>query len=141
MATADSLTGYRDYEQIMIELAKVRAWAFEFAGEAVPVPALFNHATYAPAILAVAGAELAARQISCDLAFELTGEPNSLFGAKVFFVGARNGVGAQIMRIGTTAMVLEALPRNAAGIIQLDQLQYALGEEFAHYADQKKDAE
>lgn len=136
----DSLTSYRDYEQIMIRLANDRGWAFEFAGEAVPAQSVFNNSTYAPALLVAAGTELAAREIPCDLAFEIAGESNSLFGAKASFAGDRNSVQAQIMRISTTAMIVEALPRNG-NVIQLDHLQYVLGDDFAHYAAQGKEAE
>ncbi len=135
-----SLTRFRDYEQILIQLANKRGWEFEFAGESVPVQSVFNQATYAPALLAAAGAELAAREIPCDLAFELDGEPNSLFGAKISFPSERSSIQAQIMRIGTTAMIIDALPRNG-NMIQLDDLQYVLGDEFAHYISQSKDAD
>ncbi len=101
MNTGDNLTSYRDYEQIMIRLAKDRGWEFEFAGESVPAQSVFNPATYAPAFLVAAGAELAAREIPCDLAFEVAGEPNSLFGARASFPQTRNTVQAQIMRIST----------------------------------------
>lgn len=134
-----SLTRYRDYEQILIKLAHQREWEFEFAGESVPVQSVFNQATYAPALLAAAGAELQAREIPCDLAYELCGEPNSLFGAKVSFLPERSSIQAQIMRIGTTAMIIDALPRNG-NLIQLDHLQYVLGDEFAHFVHQGKEA-
>lgn len=140
MNTGDNLTSYRDYEQIMIRLAKDRGWEFEFAGESVPAQSVFNPATYAPALLVAAGAELAAREIPCDLAFEVAGEPNSLFGAKASFPQTRNTVQAQIMRISTTAMIVELLPRNG-NTIQLDPLQFVLGDEYAHYVSQGKEAD
>lgn len=140
MNTGDNLTSYRDFEQIMIRLAMDRGWEFEFAGESVPLQSVFNPATYAPALLVAAGAELAAREIPCDLAVEIAGEPNSLFGAKASFPVARSSVQVQIMRIGTTAMILESLPRNG-NVIQLDHLQYVLGDEFAHYVSQGKEAD
>jgi hypothetical protein len=120
MNTVPNLTSYRDYEQIMIQLAKERGWEFEFTGESVPLQSVFNHATYAPALLVAAGTELSAREIPCDLAFEIGGEPNSLFGAKVSFP--------------------ESLPRNG-NVIQLDHLQYVLGDEFAHYVSQAQEAD
>lgn len=138
--SGSSLTSYRDYEQILVKLANDRGWEFEFAGEPVPVQSVFNQATYAPALLAAANAELAAREIRCDLAFELGGEPNSLFGAKVSFPPERSSIQAQIMRIGTTAMIIDALPRNDE-VIQLDHLQYVLGDGFAHYIHQGKEAD
>lgn len=134
------LTRYCDYEQILIKLANDRDWEFEFAGEPVPVQSVFNQATYAPALLAAAGRELATRDIPCDLAFDLSGEPNSLFGAKISFPPERSSIQAQIMRISTTAMIIDALPRNG-NVIQLDHLQYVLGDEFAHYASQSKEAD
>lgn len=140
MNTGDNLTSYRDFEQIMIRLAKERGWEFEFAGESVPMQSVFNHATYAPALLVAAGAELAAREIACDLAVDVAGEPNSLFGAKATFPEARSTVQAQIMRIGATAMIVESLPRNG-NVIQLDHLQYVLGDEFAHHVGQGQEAE
>lgn len=140
MNTGDNLTSYRDFEQIMIRLAKDRGWEFKFAGESVPPQSVFNPATYAPALLVAAGAELAVREIPCDLAVEIAGEPNSLFGAKASFPVARSSVQAQIMRIGTTAMILESLPRNG-NVIQLDPLQYVLGDEFAHYVSLGKEAD
>lgn len=140
MNTDNNLTSYRDYEQIMIRLAKDRGWEFEFAGESVPPQSVFNQATYGPPLLVAAGTELAAREIPCDLAFEIGGEPNSLFGAKISFPSARSSVQAQIMRISTTAMILDALPRNG-NVIQLDHLQYVLGDEYAHYVTQGKEAD
>lgn len=139
MNTGDNLTSYRDFEQIMIWLAKRRGWEFEFVGESVPLQSVFNMSTYAPVLLVAAGAELVARGIGCDLAVKIAGEPNSLFGAKVSFPAERSNVQAQIMRIGTVAMVLESLPRNG-NVIQLGQLQYVLGEEFAHYVSQGREA-
>lgn len=47
----------------MIHLAGERGWAFKFGDESVPVEAVFNHSTYAPALLAAAETELAARRI------------------------------------------------------------------------------
>lgn len=140
MNTGDNLTSYRDYEQIMIQLAINRGWEFEFAGESIPMQSVFNQSTYAPALLVAAGAELAAREIPCDLAFDISGEANSLFGAKVSFPPERSDYQAQIMRIGATAMIFDALPRNG-NVIQLDRLQYVLGDEFAHYVSQSKEAE
>lgn len=140
MNTGDNLTSYRDYEQIMIRLVKDRGWEFEFAGESVPRQSVFNQATYGPPLLVAASTELAAREIPCDLAFEIGGEPNSLFGAKISFPTSRSSVQAQIMRISTTAMILDALPRNG-NVIQLDHLQYVLGDEFAHYVTQGKEAD
>lgn len=139
MNTGDILINYRDYEQIMIRLAKERGWEFEFAGESVPLQSVFNNATYAPPLLVAAGAELGAREIHCDLGYEIGGESNSLFGAKISFVQERSSVMAQIMRIAASAMLVEALPRNERSI-QLDPLQYVLGEEYAHFVSQGKDA-
>ena len=139
MNTGDILINYRDYEQIMIRLAKERGWEFEFAGEAVPLQSVFNHSTYAPPLLVAAGAELGAREIPCDLAYEIGGESNSLFGAKISFAAERSTVMAQIMRIAASAMLIEALPLNGR-TIQLDPLQYVLGEEYAHFVSQGKDA-
>lgn len=139
MDTGDILTKYRDYEQIMIRLAKERDWEFEFAGETVPTPSVFNHAIYAPALFVAAGAELEAREITCDLAYDLGGEANSLFGAKVSFREAGNTIVTQIMRIASTSTIIESLPRHGR-MIQLDPLQYVLGEEYAHFVGQGKDA-
>lgn len=133
------LTRYRDYEQILINLANIRGWEFSFADESIPVPSVFNSATYAPALLAAAGAELTAREIHCDLAYELNGEPNSLFGAKVSFPIERSSIQAQILRISTTAMIIDALPKQG-NVIQLDHLQYVLGDDFAHFVRQSKEA-
>lgn len=140
MNTGDILINYRDFEQIMIRLANERSWEFEFAGEAVPLPSVFNQATYAPPLLVAAGMELEAREIPCDLAYEIGGESNSLFGAKISFPVERSSVFAQIMRIGASAMIIEALPRNGRAI-QLDPLQYVLGEDYAHFVSQGKDAD
>jgi hypothetical protein len=140
MSTGGNLTGYRDYEQIMIRLAQGRDWEFEFAGDSVPAQSVFNHSTYGPALLVAAGAELAAREMPCDLGFEIGGEANSLFGAKAFFPQERSTFYAQIMRIGTTALIIEALPRNGH-TIQLDPLQYVLGDQFAHYVGHGQEAE
>lgn len=140
MITGDILLNYRDFEQIMIRLAGERGWEFEFAGESIPPQAVFNQATYAPPLLTAAHAELAAREIPCDLAFEISGESNSLFGAKISFPMERSSYVAQIMRIGATAMIIEALPRNG-NHVQLDHLQYVLGDEYAHYVSQGKDAD
>lgn len=151
MSTDNNLTRYRDYEQIMIRLAKDRGWEFEFAGESVPTQSVFNQATYGPALLVAAGTELAAREIPCDLAFEIGGEPNSLFGAKISFPPERSSFQAQIMRISTTAMIIDALREDSllryqdglqtTKAIQLDPLQYVLGDDFAHYVTQGKEAD
>lgn len=140
MNTGDILINYRDYEQIMIRLAKERDWEFEFVGETVPLQSVFNQATYGPSLLVAAGAELDAREIPCDLAYVIGGESNSLFGAKISFPLERSSVFAQIMRIGASAMIIEALPRNGR-VIQLDPLQYVLGEEYAHFVSQGKEAD
>jgi len=141
MITGESsgLVSYRDYEQIMINLAVERGWEFEFDGESVPVPAVFNQAVYAPALLIAADKELGMRNIRCDLGFEVGGEQNSFFGAKVTFMVEKSNYLSQIMRIGTTAMIIESLPRNG-NTIQLDALQFVLGEEFSHFVA-SKDAE
>jgi len=138
MITGESsgLVGYRDYEQIMINLAMERGWEFEFDGESVPAPAVFNQTVYAPALLVAANKELEMRSISCDLGFEVGGEQNSLFGAKITFPAASNNYLSQIMRIGTTAMIIESLPRNG-NTIQLDALQYILGEEYSNFVAPK----
>ena len=85
MVKASSRIEYSDFEHIMIHLAGERGWTFKFGDESVPVEAVFNHSTYAPALLAAAETELAARRIGGDLAFALEGEGNSLFGARVRF--------------------------------------------------------
>ncbi len=145
MQMGNNFLGYRDFEQIMIQLVKERGWEFEFSGEPVPVQAVFNHATYAPALLAAAQAELMARDIPCDLAFELAGEPVSLFGARVFFLPGRSTFDAQVMRIGTVSMILDSLFQDAVrqqkGVIQLDSLQYVLGDQYAQYVRQGKESE
>lgn len=63
MVKASSRIEYSDFEHIMIHLAGERGWAFKFGDESVPVEAVFNHSTYAPALLAAAETELAARRI------------------------------------------------------------------------------
>lgn len=95
---------------------------FEFEGSPVHVDAVFLDATYAPAILAVADAERAQREIPWDLGVEFVAEPESLFGSRVVFVEERNGVAAQIFRLALTMLVVEALPRSGRAI-QLDRLQ------------------
>lgn len=140
MNTGDNLTSYRDFEQIMVRLASERNWSFEFAGEPIPSQAVFNPAAYAPALLTAANAELAARGIPLDLGIELCGESNSLFGARVAFSESGKTIQAQMMRIGTTALIIESLPK-PGNAIQLDPLQFMLGEEFAHNAAQVNEAD
>lgn len=120
----------------MIRLAAERGWEFEFEQETVPVESVFNHAVYAPALLVAADRDLGMRNMPCDLGFELSGEPNSLFGAKVSFTPEKNSYFSQIMRIGTTAMIIESLPRNG-NLIQLDLLQSVLGDDFANFVAPK----
>lgn len=126
------LTGHLDYEGIMIELAAERGWEFKFGDEVIPVQSVFNHATYLPALLTLASAELDARHIGCDLAFRLEGEANSLFGASLSFVDARNSTLAQIWRIAASAMAVESLPRHGS-YIDLEPLQYVLGDQYAAF--------
>lgn len=134
MVKANGRIDYSDFEHIMIHLAGERGWIFKFGDESVPVEAVFNHSTYAPALLAAAETELAARRIGGDLAFGLEGEGNSLFGARVRFVSERNTFLSQFWRIATTALIIESLPRSGNSIM-LDQLQYVLGDRFADYVE------
>lgn len=130
-AIDEKLTSYKDFEHIMIHLAAERGWQFKFAGEHVPSQNVFNRATYAPALLTAANAELQARGLPVDLGIRLEGETNSLFGAKVVFEAATSGVYSQIWRLATTAMIIESLPK-AGQYLELDPLQHVLGDAFAH---------
>jgi hypothetical protein len=126
------LTSFKDFEHIMIHLAAERGWQFKFAGEHVPAQNVFNRATYAPALLTAAKAELAARGVACDLGIRLEGEPNSLFGARVDFEDQVNGVYPQLWRLATAAMIVESLPK-VGQYVELDPLQFVLGDSFASY--------
>ncbi|MDR8877444.1 hypothetical protein [Burkholderia multivorans] len=117
----------------MIHLGRDRAWEFQFANEQVPLEAVFNSSMYAPALLAGAEAELKARHIPVDLGLALEGDPNSLFGAKVTASSDQdNGIAAQFWRVVAAAFLVESLPRNS-GRIMLDDLQFVLGDSFAHH--------
>ncbi|WP_176731501.1 hypothetical protein [Burkholderia cenocepacia] len=117
----------------MIHLGRERAWEFQFENEQVPLEAVFNPSMYAPALLAGAEAELKARHIPVDLGVALEGDSNSLFGAKVSALpGLDNGIAAQFWRVVAAAFLVESLPRHS-GRIMLDDLQYVLGDSFAHH--------
>jgi len=128
-AIDEKLTGYKDFEHIMIHLAAERGWQFKFAGEHVPTQNVFNRATYGPVLLTAANAELQARGLPVDLGLRLEGEANSLFGARVTFDSAA-GIYPQIWRIATTAMIVESLPKSGQ-YLELDPLQHVLGDAFA----------
>lgn len=130
MLIDNKLTGYPDFEGIMIQLADERGWQFKFDDELIPVQSVFNQAMYAPALLALAETELSARRIACDLAVRLDGESNSLFGAKASFDDERNSTLGQIWRLLASAMIVEALPKDG-NYISLDPLKYVLGDTYA----------
>ena len=132
MFTDKKLVGYNDFEHIMIHLAGERGWEFKFAGEHIPVQNVFNHSTYAPALLTAAQAELDTRQLPCDLSIRLEGENNSLFGARVSFDETRNSLTAQFWRLAATAMIVESLAKSG-NYIDLDPLQYVLGDSYAAF--------
>lgn len=133
MVKASSRIEYSDFEHIMIHLAGERGWAFKFGDESVPVEAVFNHSTYAPALLAAAETELAARRIGGP-GFRPGGRGQFLFGARVRLVSERNSFLSQFWRMATTALIIESLPRSGNSIM-LDQLQYVLGDRFADYVE------
>ena len=135
MLNDTKLTGFNDFEHIMIHLAGDRGWQFKFAGEHVPVQSVFNRSTYAPALLTAARVELEARHVPCDLAVRLEGERNSLFGARVVFDESANSLYSQIWRLAATAMIVESLAKDG-NYIELDPLQYVLGDGFASYVNQ-----
>lgn len=128
----NKLTSYTDFEGVMIHLANERGWEFKFADELIPVQSVFNHSTYAPALLTLANAEMEARHIPFSLGIRLEGEGNSLFGARVAFDEVRNSFLAQIWRMATTSMIVESLPKEGR-YIRLDPLQYVLGDSYAAY--------
>ncbi|CAG9169759.1 hypothetical protein [Cupriavidus pinatubonensis] len=132
MSIENKLTEYRDFEGIMLQLATERGWQFKFGDEVIPVQSVFNHAMYAPALLTLAGSELEARRVACDLAFRLDGESNSLFGARVAFEEERNSTLAQLWRLAASAMIVESLPKDG-NYISLDPLQFVLGDTFAAF--------
>ena len=116
----------------MRHLAYERGWEFRFGDSVVPVEAVFNAATYAPALLAAGSAELQARQIAFDLGIKLEGDPQSLFGARVVFDPSRNSPLAQMVRLVLSTMIIDSLPRSGSYIC-LDALQYMLSDEFSHF--------
>ncbi|KAG0166433.1 hypothetical protein DFQ30_007198 [Apophysomyces sp. BC1015] len=130
MLTDNKLTGYPDFEGIMMQLADERGWQFKFDDELIPVKSVFNQAMYAPALLALAETELSARRIACDLTIRLEGESNSLFGARASFDDERNSTLGQIWRLLASAMIVEALPKDG-NYISLEPLKYVLGDTFA----------
>lgn len=132
MATAIKRIEYTDFEHIMIRLSLGRGWSFKFGDDFVPIEAVFNHSTYAPALLSAAGTELAMRQIPGDLGFKLEGEANSLFGARVTLEPNTNSAISQFWRLATTVMIIESLPRSGNHIL-LDPLQYVLGDRYADF--------
>lgn len=134
MLTDNKLTGFADFEHIMINIANDRGWEFKFGEEFVPVQNVFNHSTYAPALLAAANSELETRHIAGDLAIEVKGESNSIFGARVLFDENRNSLLSQMWRLVTASMIVESLPKNG-NYIMLDQLQYVFGDRFAVFIE------
>jgi hypothetical protein len=130
---SEQLVTYADFEGIMNQLAIERDWEFKFADELISVESVFNHAMYAPALLAMARMELEARSVPCDLGLQLEGESQSLFGAKVRFDASDpNPILAQIWRLAGTSIAIEMLPRDGRYIV-LDPLQYVLGDSYAAY--------
>ncbi len=132
------LIGYRAWEQLMVLLADERGWEFTFAGEYVPVDAVFNASTYGPVLLTAVAQELQMRQIRADLGIVLHGDPESLFGARVEFDPAHNSLSAQMWRLHTVAALVEQLPRQGR-VYQLDPLPAVLPVAFRQHLHQDID--
>lgn len=131
------LTKYADFEGMMIHLAKEKGWQFSFSDEEIPLSVVFNRAMYAPPLLSATQQELDSRGVSVDLGFQLQGESTSLFGAKVVFHEAEQSILSQIWRLAAVSWMIESLPVVKARI-QLDPLQYVLGDRYAQFVTNAK---
>lgn len=115
-----------------MHLAAARNWGFTFNHEAIPLSVVFNSAMYAPPLLFAAQDELQRRRIPADLGLRLEGEANSLFGARAGFIDTDDQILAQFWRIAASVHILACLPQHQ-GNLQLDPLQFVLGDRFAEF--------
>ncbi|CAN7532861.1 hypothetical protein LJR168_003804 [Pseudoxanthomonas sp. LjRoot168] len=125
------LTGYADFESILIKTAEQEGWEFRDGDEAVGADAVFNYQTYGPALLRVAELELADRGITVsgfpyqdrgdvttveDLGLVYTSCHDALMGVEVSFIeeSASEKTLAykrMIYRLALSIAVLKSLPR------------------------------
>jgi hypothetical protein len=108
------LTGYGDFEGVMVEVAAEQGWTFCDGEEPVAAETVFNEETYGPAILKLASNELASRAIQAPLGVQFTEAPDSLLGMSASFNADQNTLLAATWRICLAAYVIEHLPRNGA---------------------------
>lgn len=113
----------------MLQLAQHEGWQFEYEGRPISTALVFNDATFGPALLQAAQAELDARGITQDLGLVLESDSGAMFGKRVHFDDSRNNVVAGIWRLAQCAYQLQELPRNGDRI-SLDLVPAMLSAEF-----------
>lgn len=108
------LTGYEDFEGVLIEVAAEQGWSFCDGAEPVAHETVFNEQTFGPAILKLAADELAGRGFDVALGVNFTVDPEALLGVSAGFDDALNSLKAACWRICMASYVVEQLPRSGA---------------------------
>ena len=121
---------YAEFEGVMLELARVEGWEFEFDGKPVSTASVFSEATFGPPLLRAAQAELQARGIAQDLGLAFEADNQAMFACRVRFDEGRNSILAGIWRLAQCGYLVGELPRNAHRIC-LDLVPAALAVDMA----------
>lgn len=116
---------YRGFEGVMLEYAKAQGWEFSFQGKPLPLASVFNDATFGPALLMAAQAELTLRKIDVDLGLSVESDDTAMFGRRVEFDAGRSNLLTQMWRLTQTAYQVDMLPREQNRIV-LDLVPAAL---------------
>ncbi|MDQ1090608.1 hypothetical protein QE400_000021 [Xanthomonas sacchari] len=116
---------YRVFEGIMLEYARAQGWEFCFQGQPLPLASVFNNATFGPALLVAAQAELTLRKIDVDLGLAVEDDEAAMFGRRVEFDSGRSDLLTQMWRLTQTAYQVDMLPREQNRIV-LDLVPAAL---------------
>ncbi|WP_164153500.1 hypothetical protein [Stenotrophomonas maltophilia] len=116
---------YREFEGVMLEYARAQGWEFSFQGQPLPLASVFNDATFGPALLMAAQAELKLRKIDVDLGLSVESDDTAMFGRRVEFDAGRSNLLTQMWRLTQTAYQVDMLPREQNRIV-LDLVPAAL---------------
>ena len=108
------LTGYEDFEGVLIEVALDRGWTFCEGGEPVAPDTVFNEQTFGPALLKLASDELSGRGLDVTLGVSFAADAEAMLGVSAVFDEAQNDLKAACWRICMASYVVEQLPRNGA---------------------------
>lgn len=110
------LTGYADFESILIKTAEQEGWEFQDGDDRVGAEVVFNQQTYGPLILRIAEDELADRGLTEDLGLVYAANSEAMAGVEVAFreesKGRVEAYTQMIWRLALSISVLKSLPRN-----------------------------